>query len=191
MTPPPELRERLLDIAEEKMFHLGYRAMSVDDIAAEAGISKKTLYEVFTGKEAIASQVIDRMLQRIERQMAGIFTTNAHPVERLRRAVTAITGVLSRIQRPAMEDMKKSTPALWQRIDRFRREREGYLKELMVDGMEHGVFRGDIHPDIATAVYLTSMRTILDPDLLAHSSFSAKEAIDDILKIFLEGMLPR
>ncbi|MBE0447145.1 MAG: TetR/AcrR family transcriptional regulator [Actinobacteria bacterium] len=172
MTQPPELRERLLDIAEEKMFRLGYRSMSVDSIAAEAGISKKTLYEVFPSKETIASLVIDRMLQRVEQQMEGIFKGTSDPVRKLQLVVTTITGVLSRIQRPAMEDMKKSTPALWERIDRFRREREGYLKRILVDGMEKGVFREDIHPDIATAVYLTSMRTILDPETCWHKVFS-------------------
>ena len=58
-------RDRILDAADRLLARYGYRKMTVDDIAQEAGIGKGTVYLSFPAKEEIALSCIDRMVDRL------------------------------------------------------------------------------------------------------------------------------
>ncbi len=60
--PPSDLRSRVLDATDRLLARYGYRKMTVDDIAAEAGIGKGTVYLAFSSKEDVALSCIDRMV---------------------------------------------------------------------------------------------------------------------------------
>lgn len=187
-----QLEQRILDVAEEKLFNFGYRGMNLDDIASEIGISKKTLYKYFSGKREIAEEIINRMFRTVEIRMKNIFIYNLRPEDKLKQAFFVISDTLTKIKGPFMSDLKKYLPDLWKKIDDFRTNKANlHLKSLIIEGIEQGDFRQDINPDIAINAYLSLIGSILKPDVLTHSSFSSSEAVENIMKIFLEGIVKK
>jgi AcrR family transcriptional regulator len=79
------MRERILDAAEQLLGRLGYQKMTVDDIAAEAQIGRRTIYLHFAGKEDVALATIDRIVARLLVRLQAHAAADAAWDERLRR----------------------------------------------------------------------------------------------------------
>jgi AcrR family transcriptional regulator len=79
------MQNRILDAAELLLGRLGYQKMTMDDIAAEARISRRTIYLHFAGKEDVALATIDRIVQRLIVRLQEHAKADAAWDERLRR----------------------------------------------------------------------------------------------------------
>ncbi len=82
--PSPDLRTRVLDAADRLLARYGYRKMTVDDIAAEAGIGKGTVYLAFASKEDVALSCIDRMVDDLLADVRALAGEPRPHLERLR-----------------------------------------------------------------------------------------------------------
>ena len=80
-----ETADRILDAADRLLGRFGYRKMTVDDLAREAGIGKGTVYLSFRSKEEIALACIDRMAGRLCMRLESIAAETGSPADRLRR----------------------------------------------------------------------------------------------------------
>lgn len=179
------LREQLLDIVENRLIKRGYRAMSMQGIAAAAGISKKTLYTVFESKEDMALQVVDRVFARLEEEMANISTV-PDPLERFRQEELVIVEIVTPIDRE--DDAKR--PVFWRRIERFAKERRQHLTDLFREAQEKGLIRASIRPEIIALMYNAAMKALVDPDNRMRYSYSSRAAAENALEVFLEGLKP-
>jgi len=79
------MRDRILDVAEQLLGRLGYQKMTMDDIAAEAQIGRRTIYLHFAGKEDVALATIDRIVERLLVCLRDHAAADAPWEERLRR----------------------------------------------------------------------------------------------------------
>jgi AcrR family transcriptional regulator len=88
-TPDPTIRSRILDAADRLLARLGFRRMTVGDIAAEAGIGKGSVYLHFDGKQDVALSCIDRMADRVVARLEILAASPAPAAERLRAMLRA------------------------------------------------------------------------------------------------------
>jgi AcrR family transcriptional regulator len=84
VTATPPLRTRVLDAADRLLARYGYRKMTVEDIAAEAGIGKGSVYLAFASKEEVALSCIDRMAERLLAELRAAGERPGPRLERLR-----------------------------------------------------------------------------------------------------------
>ncbi|HKQ59179.1 MAG TPA: helix-turn-helix domain-containing protein, partial [Candidatus Eisenbacteria bacterium] len=80
----PALRTRVLDAADRLLARFGYRKMTVEDIAAEAGIGKGTVYLAFESKQEVALSCIDRMVGILLDELRALADGPGPHLERLR-----------------------------------------------------------------------------------------------------------
>src|SRR5829696_4574509 len=78
LIPPPTLRSRLLDTALELVGRHGLAELSMDELAATAGVSRATLYRLFPGKEALFAELV-RSFSPFEPIAAVLETTGNRP----------------------------------------------------------------------------------------------------------------
>jgi AcrR family transcriptional regulator len=84
-----EHRERILDAAERLLGRYGYRKMTVDDLAAEAGIGKGTVYLSFPSKEEVVLGTVDRIVDAVCQEMARVAASDKPAAERIRAMLMA------------------------------------------------------------------------------------------------------
>src|SRR5437660_1768960 len=89
-----EMREAILDATERLLAAKGFRAMTMDDIAAESGVARRTIYLHFHGKEQVALESIDRVVERLVERLRAVASEASPPDERLRSML--VTRVLHR-----------------------------------------------------------------------------------------------
>ncbi|HEY0867072.1 MAG TPA: TetR family transcriptional regulator [Fimbriimonas sp.] len=106
----PETRDLILDACDRIMARYGFRKMTMDDLAQEAGVSKRTIYVYFRSKEEVGLSSIGRVVQRAAEEMARIGEENADPLDRLRRMLEA--RVMARVD--AVQDYHHSLDELFE-----------------------------------------------------------------------------
>lgn len=183
------MRDRIIVVAEKRFFQFGLRKVKMDEIASDLGISKKTLYKHFDGKDRLAAEVMQRFREGIVRLLGELKRTVPDPIERFEKGIAAVSGRLTEIGTVFLTDVKRDIPELWQEIEDFReREILSYMRDMLEEGKKSGRVNGNINTRIATLAYLGAVRTIIQPDVIGKGEFSIEEAFDNIRRIFVEGI---
>ena len=102
------MREKIIKRAEERFFKDGYRRVTMDEIASDLGISKKTLYKYFEGKESIATAVIEKIHSHIVSFLEEFNRNIPDPVERFEQVTLAASRKLSEIGNFFLDDINQA-----------------------------------------------------------------------------------
>ncbi len=190
MTTETEIRERIISYAREHFMHEGFSKVTLDEIAAELGMSKKTLYKYFEDKEDLLRAGIEENLRKIAGEIDKITASDCPFAEKLARVMMLIGKQMSRLSRGAMLDMQKFTPDLWKQIETFRRE-QIFVKigKMIAQAREENIFRTHVNEQMLTLMIITCVQGILNPEVLTQNSFSAEEAFTFIFRTIFEGAL--
>lgn len=185
-------RQRILQTARSHFLGHGFRRVTMDDLAGEMRISKKTLYAHFPSKDALLKAVLQDKFSRIQNVLA------ATPSARTNGFGPALQGVLSNLQRelaeltpPFLRDMR-SAPEIFKRLERKRAVmiREHFGK-LFRDGQRTGEVRTDVPLDLMVEMLLGAMQAIMNPHKLQELNLPPTKAFSDLLDLLLHGAIKR
>ena len=183
------MKEKIINSAEKRFFRDGYRKVTMDEIASDLGISKKTLYKYFSGKDSIATAVIEKIHLHIVSFLEEFNREIPDPLERFEEVTLAASRKLSEIGNHFLDDIKRDLPGLWQKVEQFREEKIlHHIGEILEEGKRLGTVREDVDTKIATLVYLGAIRTVMQPDMIKKAGFSIDKAFANIRTIFLKGV---
>lgn len=186
-----EIRLRILDGAREKFLRFGFSRVTMDEIASSAGISKKTLYQHFPGKEQLLRTMIRMLMKEVGAGVRKlIMDSKIDFVEKQKRLMTFMGMHLSRIGLPFVQDLKKYNPGLWKEIEDYRRVKiQENLGRNIREGVEKGVFRRDVDSGLLLLMYLTLIQNMVNPDMVSTLNYTPFEMLDAIFKVMFEGIL--
>jgi AcrR family transcriptional regulator len=187
-------RDRILDAAERLLGRFGYRKMTVDDIAAEAGIGKGTVYLSFPSKEEVVLSTVDRIVDRVCTAMEEAAARDTSAPDRLRAMLRA--RVLVRFEAVAaysasLNDLLSSVRAalLARRVQHFERE-IGILARVIAGAQEDGAVTAGAPRRIGRALVLATNSFLpyaLSPDELGDATRLRREA-GDVIDIVVDGI---
>ncbi len=186
----PELKERIIQAAVERFFTHGFSKVTMDELAAELGISKKTMYQYFRSKDDLLDAVVSWMIIRVGARLSQIMASSGSFVDKLYDLWMLVGEILSRFSRQMQDDLRRFRPDLWKRIDDTRREKIlANFSQIVEEGIRSGLIREDVNREILTHIYLGAVQGTVNPEILVRSSFSAADAFRTILQVMLEGIL--
>jgi len=187
LTPP---KERIIALAREKFVREGFSGVSVDELVENLGMSKKTFYKAFKSKDDLLSQLVERILLEMESGVLAILKGEGTFVEKLDGFMMFMGKNVGRIFTPFLRDVQRHAPHLWQRVHEFRRERmTRHFMGFIQEGIGSGFIRQDVNPRILLLAFLATIENILVPSVLVNESFSADEALRNILRMLFHGIL--
>ena len=185
------LRRRIIDASRDLFLRSGFSRVTMDEVAKALGVSKATLYKLFSSKEDILVSVVETIKAEILAGIEGIIADrNADTLERLARLTAFMGNWLSRLGRVLATDMRRNAPGIWEDIERFRRER--ILKNfacLLDSGVREGVFDSRMDRDLVLRMYLSLVQDFINPDMLLNSPFSALDVVETLFRVFFFGIL--
>ena len=88
IAPKEGVKDAILDATDRLLARYGYRKMTVEDIASEAGIGKGTIYLHFSSKEEVVLSHVDRIVDRLNERLREIGSSDAPAAERLRQMLS-------------------------------------------------------------------------------------------------------
>ena len=184
-------RQRIVDAARVHFFSHGFRSVTMDDLAKELGISKKTLYAHFPGKFHLLEAVlaakfagVEAMLKKLTRARLRDF-----PVT-LRELLAGTQRELNEIKPPFVRDMRQKAPDVFKLVERRRAALiQRYMGKFFVDGQRLGMVRKDVPAKLIIEILLAMVQSIMNPPKMEELGMMPKEGYTGILKIVLEGAL--
>jgi len=183
------VRDKIIEAAKKRFFQFGLRKVTMDEIATDLGISKKTLYKHFDSKEGLAAEVINAFQTEMTRLVDCLTMEISDPIERFERCVIEISRKRSAINNIFLSDIKREIPKLWKRIEEFREECiMNYLGDILQEGIKQGRIKKEINTKIAAKIYIGAIQTVMQPDAVEREGYSFEEAFDNISRIFMEGV---
>ncbi len=186
-----EIKERILKQAEQMFIQFGYSKVTMDEIAASLGMSKKTLYKFFPGKEALVKEMITSMKCSIDDHIEYVWNNQEMDfMDKLKSVMNFIGKQTTKLHGPLLEDLHKNIPEVWQEIHDFRKANA--VKRFTVfinEGVEKGVFRKDIDRQLIVLFYLHAIQGLINPETLSQLPYSANQVFDAVIRIIFEGIL--
>jgi TetR/AcrR family transcriptional regulator, cholesterol catabolism regulator len=184
-------RQRIVDAARIHFFNHGFRSVTMDDLAEELGISKKTLYAHFPGKFDLLEAVLADKFASVEAMMKEL--TRAGSVDfpaTLRELLAGTHRELDEIKPPFVRDMRQKAPEVFKVVERRRAELiQHYFGKFFVEWQRAGMVRKDVPAKLMIEILLALVQSIMNPPKMEELGMMPKEGFSGILKIILEGAL--
>jgi len=197
IAPKEAVKDAILDATDRLLARFGYRKMTVEDIAAEAGIGKGSIYLHFSSKEEVVLSHIDRIVDRLRERLNEIAHSDATAAERLR--LMLLTRVLFRFDSiqhytQSLNDLLAVLrPGLLARRAQYFEAEAQVFAEVLTAGREAEEFSFD--DERATAHALLEATNGLLPYSLSTTELGAREEVEqraaDVANLMLRGLLCR
>lgn len=182
-----ELRETILEGTMQAFNQKGLK-FTMDDIAAQLSISKKTIYTVFKDKDSLISEMVDYCFDTIKESEQRVLNNNRlSTVEKVR----AILGVLPEGYRDIdfrqLYLLKDKYPVIYKKVE--QRLETGWEKtiELIEQGMKEGSIREIKIPILKTMLEAT-IEQFFQRDVLIENKISYNEALEEVVNILVDGI---
>jgi AcrR family transcriptional regulator len=185
------LAARILQAAHAHLFSYGYNALTMDDLAHELGISKKTLYVHFAGKDAIIERIIDVIGRSLRTRMEAALTDpKLTYTQRIRRVVEVAGSTLARASPTMLRDLQRFAPHLYQKIEDLRQQNIPFVfGRLIREGIAEGKVRPDLDPAFAAEFWLQAIRGLVQPATLDRTQLTPRQTLEKALNLFFAGLL--
>ena len=184
-------RQQIVDAARAHFFSHGFRRVTMDDLAAELGISKKTLYAHFPGKIDLLEAVLADKFAGVEARLKQAAHAHRHNFPAtLHELMTGTQRELDEIKPPFVRDMRQKAPQVFKVVERRRAALiQRYFGKLFVEGQRAGMVRKDVPAKLIIEILLAMVQSIMNPPKMEELGMMPKEGFAGILKIVLEGAL--
>jgi AcrR family transcriptional regulator len=188
-SPPPP--DRILAEARELFFSDGYSAFTMDDLAAALGMSKKTLYVYFPGKDAMIRAIIDGLAAEIRADADTLLANQSlRFAEKLRGFAQGMVERLSKIRPAILADLERYSPDLHRYLLQVRAKNVPYIfGRFIEEGQLCGAVRDDISPVFASEFFLHAMQGLMHSGSLERLRIRPETCFDRSVRLFFGGLL--
>ena len=183
------MREKILDKAGEMFLNLGFKSVTMDDIANEMGVSKKTIYAHYKNKTELIIEVTDSLFCTISEGIDVIHEQQKNPIIELFDIKRFVMEHLKNEKSSPQYQLQKYYPNIFQGLKKKQFEfMQNSIKENLERGLEQELFRTNINTEFISRIYFFGMMAIKDDELFPESQFSKVELMDNYLEYHLKGI---
>ena len=195
MARPPklDLKDKILSAATEKFFRLGFSRVSIDEIVSDVRTSKSAVYKYFPSKEDLVLAVLTSLNADINNNIGAIINNSSLTFQqRLEHIISFTSGILQRVSKDFLNDLKIDTPSIWLKYQQMRSDRlKNLYYSFFKQGVKQGIIRKDIPLNFILFIYTKLTELVVDPEVLEPMKVSSKKAYSMISHLFLEGAKPK
>lgn len=183
------MSKNLLVKAGDLFLKYGIRSVSMDDIARELGISKKTLYQNVENKADLVKRATEEWLKDDLHSCNRIQSEDKNAIDELIELGRHVVDLLKGLNPSLVYDLKKYYPKVWDLHEKHRWEFiEPALRGNMIKGIKQGMFRDDVHVEIIARLYVSKMDLIFGSSVFPAGKYSIPELYIEALKYHIHGI---
>jgi AcrR family transcriptional regulator len=184
-----EAQERIVGKAHELFMRYGIRSVSMDEVANQLGISKKTIYQFYTDKDALVEDVIDIELTKSEQGCTMHKKQSENPIHEIFMAVDMLLEMLSQMNPTLIFDLERYHPKAFRKYSEYKNKfLLSIIKENIDTGKADGLYREEINADIIARFRLASIFLVFNPEWLPMGKHALPAVITEITDNFLYGL---
>jgi AcrR family transcriptional regulator len=184
-----EPKERILEKAHELFNRYGLRSVSMDDIAAQVGMSKKTLYQFFTDKEELVGAVFNSIMEGNKGHCCDAQKVSQNALDEVFLAFDRVQEMFADMNPAILFDMEKYHPQTFKKFKEYQNNfLYGMIKANLERGVEEGLYRDDLDIDILTRYRIHSVMLAFNPEVFPNNRTQLVHIEQELLEHFLYGL---
>ena len=183
------MRDKILHNAVEMFLNLGFKSVTMDDIAKNSGVSKKTIYAHFSNKTDLVEAVTSYLFETISCGIDLIHEQEQNPIVELFEIKKFVLQHLKDEKSSPQYQLQKYYPKIYATLKKkqFSLMQE-CIKENLQRGLNKGVFRENLDIDFIARIYFQGMVGIKDKDLFPLQDYSMNTLMNYYLEYHLRGI---
>ncbi|MEM7085161.1 MAG: TetR/AcrR family transcriptional regulator [Bacteroidota bacterium] len=186
------MKEKIVQKATELFINLGFKSVTMDDIANEMGISKKTIYAHFNNKTDLIKESTLTLFNLITSGIDGICALGKNPIEELYDIKKFVMLQLKNEKSSPQYQLQKYYPEIHAtlKMKHYDKMRECTMVNLQ-RGVEQGLYRDNIDIEFISRIYFVGVHGIKDDSLFPINEFPKVQLFEDYLEYHLRGIVTK
>ena len=187
-----DLEKSIVVTSTELFLTLGFKSVTMDDIAEEMKISKKTIYTFFANKEALVQSVVFSMYSYITTNLTQIREKASNPISELYEVKMFIMHQLKGEKTSPQHQLRKYYPNIHKELQKKQFDfMTKSVKKSLTKGVEMKLFRPSIDIDFISRMYFNGMVGIKNVDMFPIEKYSPEQLMENYLDYHLRAIVTK
>ena len=183
-----EVSKKILQKATDLFMHYGIRSVTMDEIAVQLGVSKKTIYQFYADKNELVDAVLINILDDNQENCCQYKVDAGNAIEEVLLATEMVKEMFENMNPSLLYDLEKHHAASYEKFSQFKYK---FLREVINDNLKRGITEGLYRPgldvDILTMIRIETMMLPFSRSI-AKNGFSFVQVHQQLTEIFLFGI---
>lgn len=184
-----EIKDRIRSKAHELFLKYGIRSISMDDIAAQLGMSKKTLYQYFNDKDELVDAAVEIEIKKMQQDCMACFGKAQNAVEEILFIMENIVEQFSTMNPTILYDLEKFHHNAYRK---FLKHKSEFVLDVIRKNIERGIkeelFRSEVNADIMSKFRLESMLIAFNMEIFPPRKYNLATVTIEIILHYLYGL---
>lgn len=167
----------------------GIKAVTMDDLAKELGVSKKTIYKYFDDKNDLVTKIVESKtsLDREACKEARFDSENA--IDALFKISEFVSEMMKNVHSSVFFDLQKYHRDAWEAMEEHKRNFvKSQIQENIKRGQKEGLYIPTLNPEVISSVYISTMNGLFDGETFDLDAFSFQSIFDEIIHFQIRGL---
>lgn len=181
------MKEIIMKVAAEKIKLYGLRKFTMDEIASEIKISKKTIYKYFKSKDAIIIEYFKEIIESDKKHTMESIKKD----ESLENKLSSVIFSYHKYKLPIaiLDEAHKFYYDEWKKIQDLKNLKLQLIENILKESMESGVLKTNTNLHIISLILESVSNKFFDYEFLSRNNMRMKDAINETISILLYGIL--
>jgi len=179
-----EVREKEILKKSDYLFRKrGFKQVTMDDIARELGMSKKTVYKYFDNKKQLILTNIKSQIEKEKGRLCSMQEESKDAIEEMVQLITHVMRMFDETDPGLFDELKRFYPTSFDLMIGFMKDHiYTRIEKNIKRGKGEGIYRSEIDSDILAKMYVAKVRSIMDEDWFPIKEYDRK----NLLLVFIE-----
>lgn len=179
-----------IDRVEHLFLRFGIKSITMDDVAADLGISKKTLYQLVESKDDLVVKVLEQHISREKAKCLDLAAQAPNALEEIFIILDSNSQEMAQMKTNIVNDLQKYHRAGWELIQKFHFDFVfKVIRENLLRGRKEGLYREDFDIDILAKLHLAAAFNMFDPQLFPDETNSRVSLLKEYMMHYLHGIV--
>lgn len=184
------IKDNILHKATDLFLNLGFKSVTMDDLAHEMGISKKTIYSHFENKTQLVEECTMNLFCSISEGIDHICSLGKNPIEELYEIKKFVMLHLKDERSSPQFQLQKYYPQIHNTLRSKQFEvMQNCIIENLRKGIMQGIYRENLNIEFVSRIYFAGVTSIKDHTIFPAEKFPVADLMDDYLEYHLRGIV--
>jgi AcrR family transcriptional regulator len=176
-----DAKKDILEQAEVLFLKYGFRSVTMDDIAREMAVSKKTLYQHFKNKDQLVEDVVAHHTAKEQTMVAELQKESVNALDEMVRIAKLYAVELEKISPSAVYDLQKYYGKLWEETLKSQEEYDvAFIMDNLKRGRKEGFYRRNLDDEMVAKIFNKATLVIVNEMSNVNSKMSQKRMLKEL-----------
>lgn len=183
------MKQDIIKTSFELFIRYGIKSVTMDDIAREMGISKKTLYQYVHNKADLIEQIFQAYITEEKCMTEEILSTSSDALEEMLRIGRFVVEKLRSLSPSTVYDLRKYYGAIWKKMElQMKQHVHGVISDNLERGIRQGIYRPELDPDIIARLYVGKSILVADDEVFEVGDYDLATLQQEYIRYHIHGI---